>query len=159
VDDLSADYTTLLHSTLAHPSLRPANLDVLPGRKAWACRLDAVVQADGGNVSDALWAAACAALWDTRVPRTRAVEYRRAEDVEGGRGEGMDVDKAVSGFDAIAGRVRGGMRAAAVDFELLDYWDEGDVLGGRDAWPVGVTLNVVRVGRYYLDYRAFQCNS
>ncbi|KIP04195.1 hypothetical protein PHLGIDRAFT_60586, partial [Phlebiopsis gigantea 11061_1 CR5-6] len=30
----------------------------------------------------------------------------------------------------------------ATDFELPDYWDEGEVLQGREAWPVCVTLNI-----------------
>jgi exosome complex component RRP42 len=29
-----------------------------------------------------------------------------------------------------------------VDFELPDYWDEGEVLGGRERWPVCITLNI-----------------
>lgn len=33
--------------------------------------------------------------------------------------------------------------AAATDFELEDYWDEGEVLNGREKWPVCVTLNLV----------------
>ena len=29
------------------------------------------------------------------------------------------------------------------DFELPDYWDEGEVLAGREKWPICVTLNLV----------------
>ena len=94
---------------------------------------------DAGNVYDALFMAARAALWDTRVPRTRAVEYRRDN---GGRrgakgGDDMDVDpESQSGLDTRS-------KASATDFELEDSWDEGPVLGGRDAWPVCITLNLV----------------
>ena len=101
-----------------------------------------------GSVPDALFMAARAALWDTRVPRTRAVEYRAASGTSGAKGKNaaqgagagdMDVDgPAASAFDTReAGR-------AAADFELLDYWEEGEVLSGRERWPVGVTLNLVR---------------
>lgn len=33
----------------------------------------------------------------------------------------------------------------AADFELADYWSEGEVLNGRDCWPVCITLNLVRL--------------
>ena len=116
--------------------------------------LDVVVLVDSGNVYDAVFMAARAALWDTKVPRTRSVEYKAKKGAVGaggavsggagkkGAGEGggddMDVDEeVVSGFDTR--QIRN-----ATDFELPDYWDEGEVLDGRDAWPVSVTLNLVR---------------
>jgi len=81
--------------------------------------------------------AARAALWDTRVPRTRAVEYRPDTKKEGD----MDVDTELqSALDT-----RPSTNAPATDFELEDYWDDGAVLGGRDVWPVSVTLNLVPV--------------
>jgi exosome complex component RRP42 len=62
---------------------------------------------------------------------------------EGGGGD-MDVDEeVVSGFDTR-------QIQNAIDFELPDYWDEGEVLDGRDAWPVCVTLNLVSP-TYFLD--------
>lgn len=124
------------------------------GKKAWVLHLDIVVLVDSGNVYDAVFMAARAALWDTKVPRTRSVEYKAKKGVvgaggavsgttgkksagEGGGGD-MDVDEeVVSGFDTR--QIRN-----ATDFELPDYWDEGEVLDGRDAWPVCVTLNLVR---------------
>ena len=33
----------------------------------------------------------------------------------------------------------------ATDFELPDYWDEGEPLAGRELWPVCITLNIVSV--------------
>jgi len=94
--------------------------------------------------------AARAALWDTKIPRTRAVEYKARKGVAGSAGVSaavgklggsgdMDVDEDTpSGFD---------MRQIqhATDFELPDYWDEGEVLDGRDMWPVCITLNLVCV--------------
>ncbi|EEB88252.1 hypothetical protein MPER_14016, partial [Moniliophthora perniciosa FA553] len=33
--------------------------------------------------------------------------------------------------------------SSAIDFELPDYWDEGEALDGRDRWPVCVSLNLI----------------
>ncbi|KAJ7672526.1 ribosomal protein S5 domain 2-type protein [Mycena polygramma] len=155
LDDLQHDMSTLLHQTLAHPSLHPANLGILAGKKSWLLNLDCVVLADAGNAHDALFMAARAALWDCKVPRTRAVEYKAsaapgARAVESGE---MDVDDhdaeaQQSGFDTRS-------ISRAVDFELPDYWDEGEVLGGRERWPVCVTLNIATSYKgpcvHYLD--------
>ena len=96
-----------------------------------------MVLSDAGNIYDALFMAARAALWDTRVPRTKAVEYKK-EGPKGGAE--MDVDsEPQSGLDTRRAK------APAADFELEDSWDDGAVLGGRDAWPVSVTLNMVNL--------------
>lgn len=141
--------TTVVHGTLAHPALHPANLAILARKKAWLLHIDLVVLTDAGDVHDALFMAARAALCDTRVPRTRSVEYqaRRAGGGGGGKtatpatgadGADMDVDEeVVSGFDTR-------QIQTATDFELPDYWDEGEPLAGREAWPLCVTLNIVR---------------
>lgn len=93
-----------------------------------------MVLSDAGNVYDALFMAARAALWDTHVPKIRAVEYRRDKAKDS---SDMDVDpESQSGLDTRS-------KASATDFELEDSWDEGPLLGGRDAWPVCVTLNLV----------------
>ena len=143
LDDLQSDLTILLESVLSHPSLRPTNLVIVPGKKAWAAKLDAVVFADGGNVVDCLMLASRAALWDTKVPRTKGVEYRapRRHHTQGDVGMDVDVDED--------SEERGGLEtkgvSRATDFELTDYWDEGEALSGRELWPVCVTLNVVRL--------------
>jgi exosome complex component RRP42 len=98
---------------------------IVPGARAWRVHVDALVRADAGGAPAALFLAARAALCDTAVPATRAVEYRPPERA----------DEAGSGFDTRKA-------AAATDFELLDYWDAGAPLGGRDAWPVAVTLHL-----------------
>lgn len=134
LDDLQHDLTTVVHQTLSNPTLHPKNLGILPGKKSWLVVLDLVVLSDAGNVYDALFMAARAAFWDTKVPRTRKIEYSRKA---GGLGD-MDVDdEALSGFDTRA-------QSTALDFEIPDYWDEGEDLDGKDRWPVSVTLNVVR---------------
>ncbi|KAH9171319.1 ribosomal protein S5 domain 2-type protein [Lactarius sanguifluus] len=144
LDDLQHDYSTVLHGVFSHASLRPPNLGIIPGRKAWLLTLDLMVLSDAGNVYDALFMAARAALWDTRVPKTRAVEYRRGI---GGKAKGdsdMDVDpESQSGLDTRS-------KPSATDFELEDSWDEGPVLGGRDTWPVCITLNLFP-GLHFLD--------
>jgi exosome complex component RRP42 len=135
LDDLQHDYSAVLHDALSHASLRPPNLGIIPGRKAWLLTLDLTVLSDAGNIYDALFMAARAALCDTRVPRTRAVEYKK----EGAKGSAeMDVD---SGPQSALDTRR--TKAPATDFELEDSWDDGAVLGGRDAWPLSVTLNLV----------------
>jgi exosome complex component RRP42 len=139
LDDLQHDYTTVLNDVLSHSSLRPPNLSIIPGRKAWLLTLDLMVLSDAGNVYDALFMAARAALWDTHVPKTRAVEYRRGK---GKQGDDMDVDpESQSGLDTRS-------KASATDFELEDSWDEGPLLGGRETWPICITLNLVPVSLF-----------
>ncbi|KAK0466962.1 ribosomal protein S5 domain 2-type protein [Desarmillaria tabescens] len=125
LDDLQSDLTALLQATLSQH--RPLNLTILPSKKSWSLHLDVLVLSDSGNIHDALFIAARAALYDTKVPRTRAVQYKARKD---------------SGFD---------MHTAPTDFELPDYWDEGEVLAGRDTWPVCVTLNIESPTVHYLD--------
>ncbi|KAG8215822.1 ribosomal protein S5 domain 2-type protein [Butyriboletus roseoflavus] len=141
LDDLQSDLTILMESVLSHPSLRPSNLVIVPGKKAWAAKLDAVVFADRGNIVDCLMLASRAALWDTKVPRTKGVEYRapRRHTTQGDAGMDVDFDGQAeerSGFE------REGL-SRATDFELTDYWNEGEILSGRESWPVCVTLNVL----------------
>ncbi|KAF9058632.1 ribosomal protein S5 domain 2-type protein [Rhodocollybia butyracea] len=136
LDDLQHDLTAVLHQTLSHPSLHPKNLGIIPRKKAWLLNLDLLVLADAGNIYDALFMAAKAALWDTKVPRTRSVEYKSPKTFSSASGD-MDVDQdTTSGFDTRK-------VSNAVDFELPDYWDEGEVLDGRERWPVAITLNLV----------------
>ncbi|KAH8105385.1 ribosomal protein S5 domain 2-type protein [Cristinia sonorae] len=147
LDDLQHDYTTTLHQVISHPSLHPKNLGILRGKKAWLLNLDLVVLSDAGNVYDALFMAARAAMWDTKVPATRAVQYtakggnakKPADEIEKMETEG----DAPSGFDTR-------QIPSATDFDLPDYWDEGEVLSGRDMWPLCVTLNI-HSSAYFLD--------
>jgi exosome complex component RRP42 len=156
LEDLQHDLTTILHTTLTHPSLHPKNLTILSRKKSWLLHLDLLILSDAGNTLDALFLAARAALWDSKVPRTRSVEYmapsgnireeaglmRASATIEGGD---MDVDTAApSGFDTRT------HVTSATDFELPDYWDEGEVLDGRDRWPICITLNLVRISHSYL---------
>jgi exosome complex component RRP42 len=134
MDDVAYDLTIVVNQTLVDASLLPPNLVIIPGRKAWRVQLDLLVISDAGNVYDALFLAARAALWDTKVPRTRAVEFNAPEDAP----TDVDMERPMeSGFDTRT-------KAQVTDFELEDYWDEGAVLGGRERWPVCVTMNLVR---------------
>ena len=140
LDDLQHDLTVILQQTIAHPSLHPSNLSIIPGRRAWLLNLDAVILVDSGNVVDALFMAARAALWDTKVPRTRPVAYKApsvSKNVVKENQDPMDVDQGTSSLDTRD------MGRTAADFELPDYWDEGEVLQGRERWPISVTLNLV----------------
>lgn len=156
--------TTILHQTLSHPSLHPSNLGILPRRKSWLLNLDIVVLSDSGNIYDVLFMAARAALWDTKVPRTRNVEYKARKGTAGSGAQvgsrDMDVDEdTTSGFDTRH-------ITNATDFELSDYWDDGEVLDGMDRWPVCVTLNLVckcfvtslaSITNTFMEYRNLQC--
>ena len=149
LDELQNDFTTILQESLSHASLRPKNLTILPGKKSWLLHLDLLVLSENGNIYDALFLAALAALRDTRVPKTRSIEYKTQ-----GRGGSRAIDRMLgddtkeqeqaSGFDTMAIK-------KATDFELIDYWDEGESLDCGSSWPVCVTLNLVRTSSYHPD--------
>ncbi|KAM6499401.1 Ribosomal protein S5 domain 2-type fold [Amanita muscaria] len=144
LEDLQQDMSIVLHQILAHRTLHPTNLGIIRGKKSWLLHLDAIVLSDSGNAYDVMFMAARAALWDTKVPRTRSVEYRAPKGSKSAvESEGMDIDPTVSGFDTR-------QLSKATDFELPDYWDEGEILDGRERWPLCVTLNLVSPV-HYLD--------
>ena len=138
LDDLSYDMTIILNQCLSHPSLHPKNLGIIPQRKSWLLNLDLMVLSDSGNAYDALFIAARSALWDTKVPRTRSVQYQPKSNIV----SDQDVEMAADGSGSIF-NTREVARAA--DFELADYWDEGETLKMDEEWPVCVTLNLVRI--------------
>ena len=138
LDDLQHDYTTILHQALSHPTLRPSDLGILPKKKSWLLHLDVTILSDSGNAFDVMFMAARAALWDTKVPRTRSIQYAGRQETRP-PDDSMDVDvntAGTSGFDTRK-------VATATDFELTDTWDEGEPLEGRDKWPICLTLNIV----------------
>ncbi|KAF9526051.1 ribosomal protein S5 domain 2-type protein [Crepidotus variabilis] len=161
LDELQYDYTTIMSSTLTHPSLRPSNISILQGKKSWLLHLDVVVLTDSGNAFDAMFMAARAALCDTKVPRTRAVEYRASDSklkgktssggimgavLDASSSKDMDVDVDVMESSSFNTRVH----SKATDFELPDYWDEGEILDGKGRWPICITLNIVSA-THFLD--------
>lgn len=114
----------------------------MPGKKSWLLHLDVVILSDHGNIFDALFIAAAAALKDTKIPRTRQIEYRARSSrqiAESTATEDLHMKDVVeSNFDTRA-------ISASTDFELVDYWDDGDPLKNTLGWPVCVTLNLVNV--------------
>ena len=138
LDDLSYDMTIILNQCLSHPSLHPKNLGIIPKRKSWLLNLDAIVLSNSGNVYDALFLAARSALWDTKVPKTRGVQYQPKSNVL----RDQDVEMTADGSGSIF-NTKGVTNAA--DFELVDYWDEGEPLEITQEWPVCVTLNLARI--------------
>lgn len=88
------------------------------------------------------------ALWDTRIPRTRAVEYRAPQDSSTGIGktkesEGGEGVEDTEMSDVWKAAVQSKKAARAADFELEDYWDHGDRFKERHKCPVAITLNIV----------------
>ncbi|KAI0791326.1 ribosomal protein S5 domain 2-type protein [Abortiporus biennis] len=148
LDELQYDYTTILHQTFSHPSLHPTDLGIIPHKKSWLLNVDLVVLSDAGNIYDALFMSARAALWDTKVPVTRAVQYVSPQS-DGARGKTDTEDTMeVEGVGSSSLDTR--HMPTASDFELSDYWDEGAPLSGREKWPVCVTLNIHSTA-YFLD--------
>jgi len=61
----------------------------------------------------------------------------------GGAVKGGDMDVDMDDDDGLASSFDTRQVQHATDFELEDYWDEGDALDGRDRWPLCITLNMV----------------
>ncbi|OJA12044.1 hypothetical protein AZE42_13199, partial [Rhizopogon vesiculosus] len=80
LDDLQHDMTSLLHATLSHPTIRPKNLCILPGKKSWLLNLDVIIFSDAGNIFDAIFMAARAALWDTKLPTSHFLDATLQEE-------------------------------------------------------------------------------
>ena len=140
LDDVQFDLTATVQDTLSHSSLLPKNLSIIPGRKSWLLHLDLVVLSDNGNIYDALFLAAAAALRDTRVPKTRSVEYRARKDLtELSDRLVTDVTMTEQGRSGFETR----QPQKTADFELSDYWDEGEPLLCGRSWPLCITMNIV----------------
>jgi len=57
-------------------------LCIIPGKQVWVLHVDALVLDSGGNVLDALFLAAKAALKDTKIPAVEVVEGDKAGDLQ-----------------------------------------------------------------------------
>ncbi|KAL5635470.1 hypothetical protein ACGC1H_004308 [Rhizoctonia solani] len=147
IDDLSLEYSNQCAAALM-PFLTPnPQYTIVPGHKSWLVHIDSLVISDDGNLVDVLWMAIRGALWDLRIPRTNPVSFRA-----------RDSDKAARGGDAFGGAVKSkyqstGGRSGAGEFELPDYWDDGESLNGRDSLPVCITYNLLPP-MYFLDASA-----
>ena len=156
LDDLSYDMTIILNQCLSHPSLHPKNLGIIPRRKSWLLNLDVVVLSDAGNIYDALFIAARSALRDTKVPKTRSVQYQPKSNILNDQDVEMSADAPASIFNTKE-------ELKAADFELADYWDDGEPLEITQEWPVCVTLNLacltIPIGpMIYLAFNRFHQN-
>ncbi|KAF8528627.1 hypothetical protein JB92DRAFT_3205234 [Gautieria morchelliformis] len=127
--------------TSSTPPSAPRTSPSSPRERRGTLHLGCVVLADAGNVHDALFLGARAALCNTLVPVTRPIEYRAPGRAWGGRGND---DEGGGGMDTNGAGLDTRHAAHAGDFELAYYWSEGAALEGRDRWPVCVTLNLMR---------------
>ncbi|SCZ96757.1 BZ3500_MvSof-1268-A1-R1_Chr4-1g06690 [Microbotryum saponariae] len=167
--DLLPHLSALLTSLFSPSSLPPSLLSqliIIPHSKTWSLKLDLLILASqAGNIVDLVLVAARSALATTRLPRTRAVEYRAPPltmgTVSAVEGEGWEAEAGVgpgtieSGF---AGLVKGGKGGSkAMDFELVQRHD-GRMVDGREVeeddrngvrligWrelPIGFSLHLV----------------
>ncbi|CAE6415361.1 unnamed protein product [Rhizoctonia solani] len=147
IDDLSLEYSNQCAAALTPFLIPNPQYTIVPGQKSWLVHVDSLVISDDGNLVDVLWMAIRGALWDLRIPRTNPVSFRA-----------RDSDKVARGGDAFGGAVKSkyqstGGRSGAGDFELPDYWDDGEPLKNRDALPVCITYNLLPPV-YFLDASA-----
>ncbi|CEL51694.1 Putative exosome complex exonuclease RRP42 OS=Dictyostelium discoideum GN=exosc7 PE=3 SV=1 [Rhizoctonia solani AG-1 IB] len=143
IEDLSLEYSNQSAAALTSFLVPSPQFTIVPGYKSWLIHVDSLVISDDGNLVDVLWMAIRGALWDLRIPRTNPISFRT-----------RDSDKRARG-DAFGGAVKSkyqstGGRSGAGDFELPDYWDDGEPLDNRHSLPVSVTYNLLPPV-YFLD--------
>ncbi|KAG8709827.1 hypothetical protein FRC08_017992 [Ceratobasidium sp. 394] len=137
IDDLSIELSNQCTAALV-PFITPnAQFTIVPGHKSWLVHIDSLVISDDGNLADVIWMSIRGALWDLRIPRTNPVSFRA-----------RDSDRTHKG-DAFASAVKtrhqtAGGKTGAGDFELPDYWDDGEPLAERESLPICVTCNMVK---------------
>ncbi|KAF9059044.1 hypothetical protein BDP27DRAFT_1394694 [Rhodocollybia butyracea] len=113
LDDLQHDLTAVLHQTLSHPSLHPKKSRYNTSKKSMPTL--------GISTTRYSWLPK-AALWDIRRFREREAWNIKAQRLFSSASGDMDVDQdTTSGFDT----------------------RKGEVLDGRERWPVAITLNLV----------------
>ncbi|ELU44925.1 3' exoribonuclease family domain-containing protein [Rhizoctonia solani AG-1 IA] len=147
IDDISLEYSNQCAAALASFLIPNPQFTIVPGYKSWLIHVDSLVISDAGNLVDVLWMAIRGALWDLRIPRTNPVSFRT-----------RDSDKAIRGGDAFSSAVKSkyqsaGGKSGAGDFDLPDYWDDGEPLNNRDSLPVSITYNLLPP-MYFLDASA-----
>ncbi|CAO1622836.1 unnamed protein product [Parajaminaea phylloscopi] len=119
----------------------------LRGATFWGLSIDVTIHSmAGGNLYDAIWAAVYAALFRTRIPRTREVAYAPPDSTS--RKDATDVDMEDVGIKSLKGK---GGKARAIDFELVDVWDEGLPIKGMESMGVGLTLGMLPNHSHLLD--------
>lgn len=130
---MSADLSTMLNTALTSALTPSPQLTIVPNKKSWLLNIDALVLADCGNIFDTILVAIRGALWDLRIPRTRGIEF-----------EARDVRDNAGNQDSMKALLKQRRRVATgAEFDLEDYWDEGEHLKIRSTLPIGMTLNLV----------------
>lgn len=131
----------------ASSSSASSSRERLRGATFWNISIDVSIHSmSGGNLYDAIWACVYAALYRTRVPRTREIAYLPPQSAAGKQGTaGSEMDVEEIGIKSLKGRAAKGR---AIDFELVDVWEEGVPLLGREALGVGLTLGLVSTSSF-----------
>ena len=113
---------------------------VVPYARYWVLHLDVYVMSwSGGNVLDAVFAAAFCAMYQARIPGTKILALDKAaaqqDDV-------ADQDDPAGIKFITRGRKPSSSAANvdAVDFALENEWDDGHLLAGREDVPVCVSI-------------------
>ncbi|PWN19651.1 hypothetical protein BCV69DRAFT_299964 [Microstroma glucosiphilum] len=130
-----------------------SNREKLRGATYWSLALDITIDSlAGGNLYDAAWAAAFAAVHRARIPRTREVAYIPPESSRDQATEGS-ADMEKMGIKSVKGEKKSRKvgQGRAFDFELVDVWDEGRPLSGLEVMGVGLTVGLLPNGTHVLD--------
>lgn len=123
---------------------------VVPYAKYWVLHVDVYVMSwSGGNVLDTVFAAVFCALWNTRIPETRVMAMDRTNQVEQ---DAMNEDHDdPAGIKFITrGRKNTSQNTNAVDYALVNEWEHGRALEGREDVPVCVSVYPFQ-GTFLLD--------
>ncbi|CED85211.1 Exosomal 3'-5' exoribonuclease complex, subunit Rrp42 [Phaffia rhodozyma] len=110
-----------------------------------------------GNIPDVVFLSIRSALSDLRVPRTRNVAYQASLSIdENGESDMVGIKGAALGGGkkkGAADRKKGQALAKGAEFEIEDYWDEGERLDEsvRLDLPVCITLNILPNSTHFLD--------
>jgi len=113
---------------------------VVPYARYWVLHLDVYVMSwSGGNVLDAVFAAAFCAMYQARIPGTKILALDKAaarQDDE------VDQDDPAGIKFITRGRKPSSSAAIddAVDFALENEWDHGRLLSGREDVPVCISI-------------------
>ena len=123
---------------------------VVPYARYWVLHLDVYVMSwSGGNVLDTVFAAVFCALWNTRIPETRVMAMDRTNQ---GEQDAMNEDHDdPAGIKFITrGRKNTSQNTNAVDYALVNEWEHGRALEGREDVPVCVSVYPFQ-GTFLLD--------
>ncbi|PKI82974.1 hypothetical protein MVES1_003034 [Malassezia vespertilionis] len=120
---------------------------VVPYAKFWLMRIDVYVLSwSGGNVLDTLFASVFAALWNTKLPKTKLLSVDKAVDA---LNQPVLTDDDHVGMKYITrGRKNEAASTGATDFALENEWEDGVSLEGRSEVPV--CISVYPVGNDFL---------